>query len=167
VGLIGVFLGAFIWALREQLKFPQVLVILPIGMALIWIANIIRLASLIAIGASISQPIALGGFHSQAGWLAFNAIALFFVYIVWKSPVFRPSAAGDAVESVGYEYAAGPFLAPLLMLLAVMMITTAMSALGFDWLYPVRVVATLVIVAWYLPTYRRLGRRRLRDVDAA
>lgn len=157
VGLIGVFLAAFIWALRKQLKFPQVLIILPIGMALIWIANILRLAALIAIGASISSPIAMGGFHSQAGWLAFNAIALSFVYVVWKTPAFRPSAASEASESVVYEYAAGPFLAPLLMLLAVMMIATAMSALDFDWLYPVRVVATLVIVAWYLPTYRRLG----------
>jgi exosortase E/protease (VPEID-CTERM system) len=157
VGLIGVFLAAFIWAFRKQLKFPQVLVVLPIGMALIWIANIIRLAALIAIGASISPPIAMGGFHSQAGWLAFNAIALSFIYVVWKTPVFRPSAAGEAVKSVAYEYAAGPFLAPLLMLLAVMMIATAMSALDFDWLYPVRVVATLVVIAWYLPTYRRLG----------
>lgn len=157
VGLIGIFLGAFLWGLRKQLQFPQALIILPIGMATIWLANVLRLVALIAIGTSFSSSVALGGFHSQAGWLAFNAVALGVVYVAWNSPVFRVNATRSEDVAEKYEYAAGPYLAPLLMLVAVMMITTAMSALGFDWLYPVRVAATLLVVAWYWPTYKQRG----------
>jgi CAAX prenyl protease-like protein len=43
------------------------------------------------------------------------------------------------------------------MLLAVMMITAAFSAPGFDWFYPLRVVATLAVLACYWPVYRARG----------
>jgi exosortase E/protease (VPEID-CTERM system) len=157
VGLVGIFLAVFLWSRRDQLQFPQALAALPIGMAAIWVANIVRLVALISIGASISSPVAMGGFHSQAGWLAFNVVALGVVYVVWNSSIFRPTAARGDADGQKFEYAAGPYLAPFLMLVAVMMITTAMSAAGFDWLYPIRVAATLTVVAWYWPTYRSRG----------
>ena len=35
-----------------------------------------RIAALVLVGTRVSPEVALGGFHSQAGWLAFNALAL-------------------------------------------------------------------------------------------
>lgn len=156
VGLVAIFLSVFLWSLRSRLCFPQCLVILPLGMIAIWLANLIRLTALVVIGASYSAEIAMGGFHSQAGWLAFNAVTLGIVYIVWNQAIFRDSTT-DLDSQMRYEYTAGPYLAPLLMLVAGMMVTTAMSAADFDWLYPVRVVATMAILAWFWPIYRKRG----------
>ncbi len=156
VGLIAVFVGAFMWSFRARLQFPQALALLPLGMGAIWCANVLRIATLVAIGASISESIAAGGFHSQAGWLAFNAVALGLVYVAWNTRIFRAADARDK-SAVRYEYVAGPYLLPLLLLVAVMMITTAISARGFDWLYPLRIVAVLSAVAYFWPTYRNRG----------
>jgi CAAX prenyl protease-like protein len=43
------------------------------------------------------------------------------------------------------------------MLLAVMMTTRAFSAPGFDWLYPLRVMATLCVLLYYWSLYRGRG----------
>jgi exosortase E/protease (VPEID-CTERM system) len=157
VGLVGVFVGAFLWIFRDKLAFPQALALLPAGMAAIWCANVLRIVALISIGASYSPAVAFGGFHSQAGWLAFNAVALGVIFAAWRAPCFRAAQPDHDAELARYEYAAGPYLLPLLMLLAVMMITTAFSAEGFDWLYPIRVAATLGVVAFYWPAYRERG----------
>jgi exosortase/archaeosortase family protein len=62
-----------VWLLffRRELRFPQALLLLPGGMLAIWLLNCVRLVSLILIGAAGAPQIALGGFHSQAGWIAF------------------------------------------------------------------------------------------------
>ncbi len=91
---------------------------------------------------------AAGGFHSHAGWLAFNAVGLGLVACSRRSRFFR--AGGEAHESPGGSNPTAAYLAPMLALTATMMITGALSA-GFDRLYPLRVVAA-GIVLW---VYRR------------
>jgi CAAX prenyl protease-like protein len=46
---------------------------------------------------------------------------------------------------------------PFLTMVAVMMITTAFSAIGFDWLYPVKVAATLAVLGYFASTYKSRG----------
>ena len=72
VGLILAFLGIYLWFFRRELRFPAALVLLPIGAVSIWLLNALRIVLLIVIGSSGWREIALGGFHSQAGWLTFN-----------------------------------------------------------------------------------------------
>ncbi len=79
IGLLLAFLAVYLWVYRRELRFPAALVLLPIGAATMWIVNALRIVALIAIGTAGWREIALGGFHSQAGWIAFNAIALGFV----------------------------------------------------------------------------------------
>ena len=43
----------------------------PIGALAVWLANAIRITALVALGTSFSPAVAQGGFHSQAGWIAF------------------------------------------------------------------------------------------------
>ncbi len=144
VGLILVFLSVYLWLYRRELRFPAALVLLPIGAVLIWLANAVRIVALIAIGTAGWKAVAAGGFHSQAGWIAFNAIALGFVALTNHFGYFRKPSESVAVAtdtSHGQESdATAAYLGPFLVISATAMLTGAFSA-GFDWLYPVRVVA--------------------------
>jgi exosortase E/protease (VPEID-CTERM system) len=141
IGLTLAFLGAYLWAFRADLRFPQALCLLPIGAVLIWLANAVRIAALVLIGTWGSREVALGGFHSQAGWLAFLGVGLGLVVVSRRMRFFsRSLAAGhDANPAV-------PYLVPVLTLLATAMITGAFCH-GFDWLYPLRVL-TVGCVLW-------------------
>jgi exosortase/archaeosortase family protein len=76
IGLVWVFLGTYLWSFRRSLRFPQALLLLPIGTAVVWLANAARIAVLVLIGSYWSQGIALEGFHSHTGSLVFCGVAL-------------------------------------------------------------------------------------------
>lgn len=137
-GLILVFMGLYLWLFRQRLRFPHVLILIPLGMVTIWVANAVRIAVLIAIGSSWSPKVALGGFHSQAGWLAFNLIALGIVVLTGRLSIFRKRTDDDG-ERQG-ENVTVPYLLPFLAIVATAMVTSALAA-GFDILYPLRVMA--------------------------
>ena len=70
------FLGLFPWVFRHALLFPRALVVLPIGIGAIWLLNTARVAALVSLGAHVSPEVAIGGFHSQAGWIAFLPVTI-------------------------------------------------------------------------------------------
>ena len=142
VGLVLAFLGLYLILFRHQLRFPNALLLLPLGAVAIWLANIVRIFALIEVGTRISRETALSGFHSQAGWIAFNAVALGLVALARYSPFFQTSRAQDPAMPVH----AGPsreavFLGPFVAIVATLMITAAFSTTGNDPLYPLRLVA--------------------------
>jgi len=139
---------------RRELRFPSALVLLPIGAVAIWLLNALRIVLLIVIGSSGWREIALGGFHSQAGWLTFNFVALGFVALVNRTGWFmksrledRPSPAGDST---------GAYLAPFVVVMATSMVTGTFSS-SFDWLYPLRVVAAVCVLWLFRRHYVDLG----------
>jgi exosortase E/protease (VPEID-CTERM system) len=146
IGLILMFLGVYVWLFRADLRFPQVFLLFPLGALLIWLANALRIAALIGIGAAGWEDVALGGFHSQAGWLAFNGLALGFVVLTNKVQFFRNTAGAPKVAEARTN-ATAAYLAPLMAILAAAMITGAVTA-EFDWLYPLRVLAGGAVL-WY------------------
>jgi exosortase E/protease (VPEID-CTERM system) len=148
VGLLLAFLGIYLWLFRRELRFPAALVLLPIGAVSIWLLNALRIVLLIVIGSSGWREIALGGFHSQAGWLTFNAVALGFVALVNRTGWFMKSRQEARARPADDSTAA--YLAPFVVVLATGMVTGAFSS-GLDWLYPLRVVAA----AWVLWIFRR------------
>jgi exosortase E/protease (VPEID-CTERM system) len=154
IGLITVFLGSFLWWFRKQLRFPQSLFLLLLGVIAIWIANAVRIAALIAVGTSISPSVAAGGFHSQAGWLAFNVVALAVIGIAWSSPYFAKNTQRKSAKTRA-EYPAAPFVVPLLVLLLTATVTGAFSGGGFDPFYGLRVLTTLLVILFFLNVYRR------------
>jgi exosortase E/protease (VPEID-CTERM system) len=159
VGLILVFLSLYLWLFRKDLRFPAALILLPLGAVTIWLVNIVRIVALIAIGSAGWQAVAAGGFHSQAGWIAFNAIAIAFVALTVQvnafSRVDRMAATRDAPDHV--DDLTIPLLAPFVAFAAATMVTRAFSA-GFDWLYPLRVMAVGVVLWRYRATYLALVR---------
>jgi len=151
IGLIVAFLGAYLWLSRKTLRFPNALILLPIGAAAVWILNSVRIATLIVIGTSGWPQVALGGFHSQAGWLAFNAVGLGLVAITIRGRYFATTTMPDDAVTSGHDPTPA-YLGPFLAIVAASMITGAMSA-GFDWLYPVRVIAAAAVLWTYRHTY--------------
>lgn len=153
VGLIVAFLGGYLWFCRRRLRLPAALLLLPLGAVLMALLNVVRITLLILIGSWGSPEVALGGFHSQAGWLAFIAVTLGLVRLGSRSPWF--SAVPVPPVERKYRDATPAYVAPLVGVTAVAMLTEAVSD-GLDLLYPVRVAAALALLAWFRPRYRPL-----------
>jgi exosortase E/protease (VPEID-CTERM system) len=148
IGLITVMLGFYLLYFRKSLRFPNALLLLPIGMVLIWVANSLRITALIAVGTWISPEIAQGGFHSAAGWLLFCIITLGLVAVSRQSGWF----ALDQLES-SFRTPEGAFLLPLLFLIATAL-ASALFSTDFDYLYPLRVLTPLIPL-WLFRSYYR------------
>jgi len=140
IGLILAFLGIYLFAFRKDLRFPAALILLPLGAASIWLLNAIRIVGLIALGTAGWRQVALGGFHSQAGWLLFNALALTMVVAINRGGYFLKVARVHAATDTSGPDSTTALLGPFVAMLAAATVTSAFSS-GFDYLYPLRLVA--------------------------
>jgi CAAX prenyl protease-like protein len=172
-GLILAFAVVWLLLFHRECRFPQSLVLVPAGVVVLFLLNAVRLAALILIGNAGAERIALGGFHSQAGWILFNAVAAGFCVTIRSVSWFTNAGFTNAgfandeftnagsigaasiqggfstetgriaehpVQSAGAENPTAAYLVPFLALVAAGMTATAVSA-GFEWLYPLRMVA--------------------------
>lgn len=160
IGLVWVFLGAFLWAFRRQLRFPRVLLLLPAATAAVWVANVLRIAALVLIGAHASPAVAVGGFHSFSGLLLFCAVALATAAVAYRSPYFSKAAA-TAVDHPSHAATASPapWIVPLMVMIATSLVTGLLSAAGLDPLYVVRVVTTAIALWCFRRAYPPLVDR--------
>jgi exosortase E/protease (VPEID-CTERM system) len=143
IGLIWALLGAYLLLFRKDLRFPQALLLLPLGTVVIWSFNVLRIVLLVIVGASGRPDVALGGFHSQAGWLGFNIVGLGLIAISRRVRLFSrvdPSGESPCLDPAVTNPTAA-YLGPMLAIVATAMITGAMSNGQFDALYPARVAA--------------------------
>jgi exosortase E/protease (VPEID-CTERM system) len=157
ISLITIFLAIYLWLFRKELRFPQAFWLFPIGITAIWLANAVRIAMLIMIGAFFSPDIAERGFHSQAGWIAFTLIALAAIALSNKMQFFTLTKSDFPVIKTSKPLAAA-LLAPLLVLMAASMVTSAFSS-GFERLYPLRVIAVAIALYYFRKTYNSLNWR--------
>ncbi|HTB12361.1 MAG TPA: exosortase E/protease, VPEID-CTERM system [Bryobacteraceae bacterium] len=153
MGLILAFSSAWLWFFRRQWRFPQALILIPAGVALLWIANAVRIAALILIGNAGAPQIAIGGFHSEAGWIAFNAVAIGTCLLARRIPAL----VHDLPQSDTTNPTA-PYLMPFLAILGAAMIAHALSA-GFEWFYSLRIVAAAGALWYFRESYRDLNWR--------
>jgi len=171
MGLMLAFCTAWLWYFRRDYLFPRALLIVPAALTLIFLLNAVRIAALVLIGAAGYERIAIVGFHSQAGWIAFN-LAAFCVAIAAKrsswlnraAHAIRVGADAGAAQGAGAAASAGAadataaYLMPLLAILASGMIVHALSA-GFDLLYPLRLVCAAIVLWAYRRSYGDLDWR--------
>jgi exosortase E/protease (VPEID-CTERM system) len=180
MGLMLAFCTAWLWCFRREYYFPQALLVVPVGVALVFVLNAVRIAALVLIGDAGYERMAVVGFHSQAGWIGFN-IAAFGVAILarrnpWVSRIARQRRVNAAALSAAAPVAAAPtaaapaaadpftanptaaYLMPLLVILAAGMIARALSA-GFELLYPLRFVGALTVLWYYRRSYSGLDLR--------
>ncbi|QEH38895.1 Transmembrane exosortase (Exosortase_EpsH) [Aquisphaera giovannonii] len=152
IGLILALLSGYLIVCRDELKFPQALVLLPAGAALIASLNVLRIVALVLIGAHGRPRVAVGGFHSQAGWLAFNLVGLGLIAGSRGLGAFS-KARSDAEDSGPTVNPTAAYLGPLMALLAVAMVTGAASDGAFDLLYPARIAAACAVLWVYRGAY--------------
>lgn len=162
IGLISLFTLTYLWMRRQELVFPEALVLLPAGIVFNWGLNIARITALIVLGTSINPELARNSFHSQAGWLAFTATSMLMLVTVEQFGLFqlRPNRPSAPVEPEESEYPGVPYLLPLLVLLFCSMLAQALTP-GFDWSYPVRILLSAVVLATYPAGLRRLKRPKV------
>ncbi|PPK75717.1 exosortase E/protease (VPEID-CTERM system) [Methylobacter tundripaludum] len=156
ISLITVFLAIYLWLFRKELRFPQAFWLFPLGIITIWLANALRIAILVVIGASFSSEIAAWGFHRQAGWIAFTLIALGAIALSNRLQFFAATQPDVPVRTA--KPLAAALLAPFLVLMAVSMVSSAFSS-GFDTLYPLRVVAIVIALYYFRKAYAGLDWR--------
>jgi exosortase E/protease (VPEID-CTERM system) len=162
MGLMLVFCASWLWFFRREYFFPRALLIIPAAMLLIFLFNAIRIAALVLIGDAGYARIAVVGFHSQAGWIAFNTAAFAVAVIAKRSAWLNRDAQarrtlGDTANrpAVRSDNPTAAYVMPLLIILAAGMLAHALSA-GFDFLYPLRLLAGGAALWFYRRHYQSL-----------
>lgn len=155
MALITAFSAVYLWLFRADLRFPRALLLIPVGIVVIWLVNVLRVTALIAIGVSFSPDIAVTGFHSQAGWISFSIVALGLIALSHRHLLLAGSVA--EVPAVAGSGPALALLAPMLTLLAASMLIAAFSS-GFAALYPLGVIATAAVLWRFRAQYRSFAR---------
>ncbi len=157
-GLMLAFGVVWLCLFRKESRFPQALLLIPAGVIVMYLLNAVRIAALVLIGSAGAREIAVGGFHSQAGWIAFNVVALGFSVVARRVPYFtlaRPDAESSAPSR---ENPTAAYLIPLLMILGAGMISGALSG-KFEWIYPLRFFAAAGALYVFRNTYSKLDWR--------
>ncbi|HTN76295.1 MAG TPA: exosortase E/protease, VPEID-CTERM system [Pirellulaceae bacterium] len=157
LALVTAFVTGFLILERRHLRFPQALVLLPLGLICIWLTNVARIAGLILLGAHYSSEVALGAFHSQAGWIAFNVVALGLIAWTGRSSFVSKRPARDS-QTASLPNPALPYLAPFAAFMAAALVTNALSH-GPSFWYAGRVLAALAVLLAFRQTYLSLRWR--------
>jgi exosortase E/protease (VPEID-CTERM system) len=176
IGLILAFSVVWLLYIRKQIRFPQVLLLIPCAVLCMWILNVIRLSVLILLGNEFGAEVAMVGFHSQFGWIAFTAVALAFCMVTEKlswlrkvpsqysltaedsqsdAPLTDAGAREDSRRYLGESPAVRAYLVPFLAVLAATFVSKAASGY-FEWLYPLRFVAGAVALVYFWPALKEL-----------
>jgi exosortase E/protease (VPEID-CTERM system) len=142
-GLMLTFGCAWLLYFRKEYIFPRALILIPAGLLLIFALNVLRIAALVLIGHSGYPEVAKYGFHSQAGWIAFNIAACGIAFASRSSGWINRTAARRSVAAGDNPTAA--YLLPFLAILAAGMAARAASS-GFETLYSLRLIAGAAVL---------------------
>ncbi len=157
IALISIFATAYLWLFKADFRFPQALLVVPLGICVIWAFNVVRIAVLIAIGDAISPALALAGFHSNAGWIAFIAVSLLLLALLHRVPFLSrqsETGTGDAIVGTRDQVrTADALLLPFITLLGSALLLGALTT-DFDWGYPLKVLATGAVLGYFWRVYR-------------
>lgn len=158
IALMTAFVAIYGFLFRRDLRFPQYwLIVLPLGLLLSWLLNVLRIALLVLIGARVSPDLAVNGFHSYAGWLFFTLLALFLLFAVQFLPWVHRR---DRVTRPGLSLRDDWLAARILPFIAFMIVGVLTSAVAVhpDLAYPAK---TLVLLAALLFFRRQLSKLAL------
>ena len=154
--MLGLTVGWLIFE-RNTLRLGRAVWLVPLSLLAIWLLNLVRLVALIAIGDAGHEDIAIHGFHSQAGWIFFNVVAIAFLLAASHLPWLRKDAVSATRAPAAIERnVAVVYLLPFVAALAASMIGRAASS-GFDWMYPLRLAAVAAVLWWFRAEYRKAG----------
>ncbi len=140
LALVAAFVTAYLWIFCDRLRMPQALWLYPIGLVASWLLNAVRIAVLTWIGAHVSPEVAINGFHSQAGWIAFLLVSLGLMLLSLKFVEQRNSARVSAVIRLDDTTA---YLLPF----AALMLGTILTAAMAPYHHPAYVLKAMLVTA--------------------
>lgn len=174
--LITSFLGLYFWLFRDKLRFPRVWLLVPIGLALSWCLNVVRISVLIWIGAFYSPELAIDAFHSHAGWLMFTALSIGFAAAVHRVAWFRRDAVVPAGNAAGlpptietepdrseprvpfFQDPAAARIFPFMVFMGSALLASTFSQTPSVF-YPFRALAMLAVLVLFWPVLRKMDWR--------
>lgn len=160
-GLMLAFSLMYLAVFRKECRFPHAFALVPAGMLVLFVANAGRIAALILLGNFGASQLAIAGFHSEAGWLSFIAIALLFCAAARRLPAFRLPPVGLSGPAVPVSNPTLSFLMPLVAVTSCGVL--ALAATGDrQWMYfaaPPTVAAALWLRRRDLAGVFQLGGR--------
>jgi exosortase E/protease (VPEID-CTERM system) len=130
MGIVAVFLVAYLWFCRDDLRFPAAFALVPFALIVVWLFNAVRIAMMIAIAPLVGDAMT-SVFHSMAGWISLNLVALGIVLLSRRSALFTVDSS------------VGVYLLPLFFLMAIAFLTR-FGTDGFDLLYGLRVLVVVI-----------------------
>lgn len=146
IGLFAVLFSGFLYQLRERLVVYRAIWLLPLGIVAVWFGNALRIAGLMIVGVKLDPSVALGSFHSKAGWVFFAGITLGFAVLARKVPYFTPRSTVETAVELANPTA--PLLVPMLSWMGIGLVTSAFVQ-HHDPLYGLRVVGASLALYWY------------------
>lgn len=155
MGLMLAFCTVLLLLFRRDYIFPRALLLIPAGVLLSFALNILRIAALVLIGDAGYESIAVYGFHSQAGWIAFNVAAVGIALVSLRSSWF--SRAAQEPQSAATNPTA-VYLLPYLAVVLAGMVSHAVSG-GLERLYWLRLIAAALALAYSWPRLQGLDWR--------
>ncbi len=156
MGLMLAFCGTWLVLFRKEYVFPRALLLIPAGVMLSFVLNVLRITALVLIGDAGWPDVAIYGFHSQAGWIAFNCGAGVIALVSRRSAWLNRTVTTERPHQV--ENPSAAYLVPFLAILAAGMAARALSA-GFETLYFLRPLAAALALYHYWPKLASLDWR--------
>ena len=163
IALVTLFVTIYLSLFRRDLLFPRAFLLYPIGIATSAVFNVIRIAILLILGIEGNPELAVGGFHSHAGWLMFTLIALGIVALAKSVPMLQkePVATGTPTQTGPLPLRQDPVVAAILPFALFML--SAVFAQAFSQtpslIYPARVLVMAGVLALFWQLYLRLPWR--------
>ncbi|SFR19251.1 exosortase E/protease, VPEID-CTERM system [Poseidonocella sedimentorum] len=112
LALVTLFSTIFFVLFRAELRFPHALLIYPVGLAVSMVLNVVRISALLILGIEGFPELAVGGFHSHAGWLMFTLVAIGIVITARSVPALQKFPATRSATGPTTGPTAAPALAP-------------------------------------------------------
>jgi exosortase E/protease (VPEID-CTERM system) len=155
MGLMLAFCTVLLLLFRRDLIFPRALLLVPAGLLLSFALNVARIAAFVLIGHAGYTDVVVFGFHSQAGWIAFNAAAAGVAIVSLRSPWFSRAAAARSTEAG--ENPTAVYLLPYMALLVAGMVSRAAG--GVERFYWIRIIFAGCALCYSWPKLRSVDWR--------
>lgn len=156
IALVTIFVTLYLWLFRTELRFPHALLLYPLGIAASAALNVVRIAALLILGIEGQPELAVGGFHSHAGWVMFTAVALGIIAVARRVTWFNRAPVAVAAQVPLPPLRRDPVAARILPFAVFMLTAVVVPAISENpaMFYPIRVILLAGAVALVWPALR-------------
>lgn len=161
IALVTIFVSLYLWLFRAELRFPHALLLYPLGIAASACLNVVRIGALLILGIEGQPDLAVGGFHSHAGWVMFTAVALGIIAVARRVTWFNRAPAAAVAPAPLPPLRRDPVAAHILPFAVFMLTAIVAPAISPNpaMFYPIRVILLAAALALVWPALRGIAWR--------